>query len=116
MHDETKSKEIFSAPWEVSNVTGNVINPEGDTICHAASTDLAQQIKHLPELYDELVCLVSWRCEDCFCEEHQSDTNFPYYDELIKCGCPMIKEKPKFRPWCHIRRLITLLQKVREAK
>ena len=116
MHDETKSKEIFSAPWEVSTTTGDVINPDGDTICHAASTDLAHKIKHLPELYDELVCLVTWRCEDCFCEEHQDDTNFPYYDELIKCGCPMIKGNPKFRPWCNIRRLITLLQKVRNSK
>ena len=80
-----ETKEIFSAPWEVSTVTGDVINPDGDTICHPASTDLAHRIKHMPELYDALKSATLGYCSLCgSCP--MSDATI---EDLIEKGCEL---------------------------
>lgn len=110
-----KTKEIFSAPWEVSTITGNVINPDGDPICQMASTDDAHRIARLPELYDVLFETAMETCSKCVARHSHIGIVAPAGFDFFAGDCPFENKDYDDDP-CRMRQRWKLLGKVRDGK
>ena len=112
------TKKLFNAPWRTTTLD-YVEDADDYYVCECQTSEMANRLSRLPELYDALKKAVYANCEDCLCAldefnngEYECDENGCVKYDLIEKGCIFKKRDccSENRSW------IELLRKVRDGK
>ena len=104
-----ETKELFDAPWKAYPLD-DVGDANGNFVCACETTENANRIARLPELYDALMETIYYKCFECMGGlRHNIDLT---QEDVIENGCP----KQNKSNVCIYVKHIELLKKVREGK
>ena len=120
MTDETK--KLFDAPWEtdkfvyyrpsgIGEINIRVRSSKNELVAgYVTTTETANRLARLPELYDALNKQTYYRCVDCLRHTAKTIDDIPLNKDIIESGCP------KHRQDCGAFDVWLMLRKVRDGK